>query len=610
MKLNRWLKQPRRDYALIALLLAAFAVDYAFPVASGVLLASAVVGAAPTVWTALRSLARKRVTIDVFNSFALVIAFVLTDAKSAGFIALMLAFARLLDSFTQNRTKRALEELLALKPSRATVERDGRLEEIAVEAVKLDDTVVVESGARAPVDGRVIYGATHVNEASVTGESRPVKKIVGDQVFSGTLVETGVLKIRAKGVGKDSTIERLVALMRAAAKNKSNPERIADKFAAIFLPIVAALGAAVYLITRNATMTAALFLVACADDMAVAIPLAITATLGRAAKRGVIIKGGERIQALARLKTLVLDKTGTLTYGALTVAEANLAPGVDQQRFWEEVASAEKFAEHPVGHAVYRAAAETLQAVPDPEKFETVTGYGITAEVAGARLVIGTAAFLDAKKISHPGASDDDGRSAVMIARNGVYQATIIVADVPRPEASHALRRLKKLGVARIIIFTGDREEAAARTAKSLGIEEYRAGMKPEDKVVELEKLLSDGPVGMIGDGVNDAPVLSRSDVGIAMGGGAAVAVEAADIVILADNLDRLPEMVELSRRSMRVISSDIVIWSVSNLFGFALVLTGVAGPALAAFYNFITDFFPLINSSRLFKSRSMKHEA
>jgi len=604
MKAIRFLKPPLREYILIVLLLSAFGVGLVFPSLGIFLLASAVIAAAPTVISAFRGLAGRRVTIDVFNTFALVIAFVLTDARSAGFITLMLAFARLLDSFTQSRTKRALEELLELKPSKAVVEREGRLEEIAAGAVKMNEIVVVEAGARVPVDGKVVYGATHVNEAPITGESRPVKKIVGDLCFSGTLVETGVLKIRATGVGKDSTIERLVALMRAAAKNKSNPERIADKFAAIFLPIVAALGAIVYLITRNATMTAALFLVACADDMAVAIPLAVTATLGAAAKRGVIVKGGERIGTLSRLKILVLDKTGTLTYGVLTVAEARLAPGVDEKAFWKDIASAEKFAEHPVGHAVYRAAAETLQTVPDPDRFETVTGFGVEASVGGAQMAIGTSSFLDAKKIPHPAAPENDGRSAVMVARDGVYQATIFVVDAPRPEAARALARLKELGVLRIIMFTGDREETAKRTARALGIVEYRAGMKPEDKVAELEKLLSDGPVGMIGDGVNDAPVLSRADVGIAMGGGTYAAIEASDIVILADNLERLPELIELSRRSMRVISSDIAIWSVSNLLGFVLVLTGVAGPALAAFYNFITDFFPLINSSRLFRPR------
>jgi len=609
MKLRRWLKSPQREYALIALLLAAFGVVYFYPAADGALFAVAVAAAAPTVVSAFMSLARKRVTIETFNTFALIVAFVLTDARSAGFITLMLSFARLLDSYTENRTKNALEELLALKPSRATVERNGLLEEIDAEAVQPGDSVVVEAGARVPVDGRVIFGATYVNESSVTGESRPVKKIVGDEAYSGTLIETGVLKIKATGVGKNSTIERLAALMRAAAKNKSNPERIADRFAAVFLPIVAALGAVVYLVTHNAIMTASLFLVACADDMAVAIPLAINATLGAAAKRGIIVKGGKRLQSLARLKILVLDKTGTLTYGALTVAETHLAPGVDEKTFWKSVAVAEKFAEHPVGHAVYRAAAETLQTVPDPDKFETVTGSGVLAETEGATIVIGTAAFLDAKNIKHPAVAGNDGRSVVLVARNGVYQAMIIVADVPRPEAAHALRRLKKLGVGRIVMFTGDREETAARTARSLGITEFCAGMKPENKVAELEKLLGGGPVGMIGDGVNDAPVLSRADVGIAMGGGAAVAVEAADVVILADNLDRLPELIELSRRSMRVISSDIAIWSVSNLFGFALVLTGAAGPALAAFYNLITDFFPLINSSRLFRLRKTNNE-
>lgn len=608
MNIKLWLKSPRREYVLIPLLIVALAVDLALPSAAGLLFGVAVLAALPTVASALVAARRRRITIETFNTFALVIAFAVTDARSAGFITLMLSFAGLLESFTARRTEHALEELLKLKPTQATIERgNSELVEVKVDDVAKDDTVVVRSGARVPVDGLVIFGSTYVNEAPVTGESAPVLKVVGDQVYSGTLVESGVLKVRATGVGKDSTIERMVTLMKDAAENKSKPERIADKFAGVFLPVVGLIGLLTYGVTRNLSMTAALFLVACADDMAVAIPLAVTAALGGAAKRGMLVKGGERLDALANLRTLVLDKTGTVTYGNMSVGACEFAAGVDEPSFWSAVAAAEKFTEHPVGRAVYRMAASKIETVTDPEKFASVAGGGVVASLHGSEIIIGAASLLEAHKISHPPADGD--ASSVFVAKDGVFVCRMSVTDLPRPEAAQALWRLKKLGVKRIVMFTGDRPDAASRVAAALGIDEYRANMKPEDKVVELEKLLGQGPVGMVGDGVNDAPVLARADVGIAMGGGAAVAIEAADVVIMVDDLSRLPELVELSRRSLSVIRSDVFIWAVSNLFGFVLVFTGVAGPALAATYNFVTDFFPLINSTRLFRRRSTKHE-
>ena len=604
MKANIWLESPRREYVIIPLLAATFVIEYLFPSLGWVLLVIAALGALPTIFSALKDVIKFRLTIDVFNGFALVVAFVLTDATSAGFISLMLCFARLLDSFTQARTKKALEALLLLKPDKAIVEVNSVLHEISADEVKLNATVVIEAGGRIPVDGKVIFGATHVNEASVTGESHPVKKIVGDNVYSGTLVESGVLKICATGVGKDSTIDRLVALMRAASDNKSHPEKLADHFAGIFLPIVALLGLITYGITHNAVMTASLFLVACADDMAVAIPLAITAALGAAAKRGVVVKGGERLEALSKLAVLVLDKTGTLTYGVLSVQKAEFVDGLVPEDIWPAIAEAEKFSEHPIGHAIYRKAAHDLSVVPDPIAFQTIAGAGIVAKTTRGEIMIGTEALFKLKSVSYPNIVPSVGLTTVLLARDGKYLGRFLIADEARPEAAKALWRLKELGVKKIVMFTGDRPEAAARVAAAMGIDEYRANMKPEDKLKELEKFMGHGPVGMVGDGVNDAPSLARADVGIAMGGGAAASIEAADVVILVDDLGRLPELIELSRRTLGVIRSDIGIWSVSNLFGFALVLTGAFGPALAAMYNFLTDFFPLINSTRLFRKK------
>jgi P-type Cu+ transporter len=603
MIMSRWLLPPRREYALIAALLAAFVVDFFYPAAYPALFVLAVLAALPTVSVAWAGLRRKKITIEAFNVFALIIAFISTDARSAGFITLMLSSAQLLDYRTSLRTRRALEELLALRPATATLERGKNLVEVPVGEVKVGDTVIVRAGGRIPVDGMVVFGATHVNESSVTGESMPVPKACGDFAYSGTLVESGVLKLRAELVGKDSTIERMAALMKDAGERKSRPERLADRFAAVFLPAVALLGLIVYGVTRNATMTASLFLVACADDMAVAIPLAVTAALGAAAKRGILVKGGERLEMLAKMKVVVLDKTGTLTYGSLAVERLELLPEVETKDFWAGLASAEKFSEHPVGRAVYRLAASKLEAVADPLAFETVVGGGVVAKTADGSWLAGTAKFLADNKITFSPPEIESGLSAVYLARDGQYLGRVVVSDLPRPEAGEALWNLKKIGVERIVMFTGDNEASAARAAASLGITEYHSAMKPEDKLVALQGLLGAGPVGMVGDGVNDAPALSRADVGIAMGGGAAVSLEAADVVIIKDDLGRLPELVTLSRRLLATIKADSVIWAVSNLFGFALVLTGVAGPALAAFYNFATDFLPLANSSRMFRA-------
>jgi len=600
MPLRDLTKPPFSEYVLIALLLLGFVASYVFG-NDRALYAAAGLAALPALAAAARDLYKRKISIDVFNTFALVVAFVLTDARSAGFICLMLASARLLDHFTTDRADRSMRALLALKPTAAEIEHDGVIQKISADDVKVGDLVVVSEGGRAPADGTVVFGATHVDESSLTGESAPVFKTVGDPIFSGTVVVSGAFKIRAEHVGKNSTVSRLVELAAAAAAHKSGPEKLADKFAGIFLPIVVALGAVVFIVTRNATMTAALFLVACADDMSVAVPLAVTAALGAAARRGVIIKGGERLAKVSTVRILVLDKTGTLTYGHLNVSECEIVPGRDEQSFLRQVGAAEKFSEHPAGRAVFRYVSAKIKDVPDPSGYETVAGAGVIATVDREDILVGTREFLSERKVKNLPAKDAV-KFGIWAAAGGAYIGRFCVADTPRPEARQALARMKRLGVARVIMFTGDRPEEAARVALALGIDEYHSLMKPEDKVRELEKLLPEGPVMMVGDGVNDAAVLSRADVGVAMGSGSAAAAEAADAVILVDDLGRLPDLVTLARRAIGVIGSDVWIWAVSNLVGFALVLSGLAGPAGAAFYNFATDFLPVINSTRMFR--------
>lgn len=602
---------PTREYISGAFISGALILSFIFPQGDGILAGVAFIAALPTIIGGLASVRNFKINIDAFNTFAFVASFVAGEARSAAFIALMLTFAHLLDWMTESRTRTAVEELLKLKPAQAFRETGQIIEEIPIDAIQSNDVLLVKTGDRVPADGVVVSGTAMINEASVTGESALIEKVVGDTVISSTLSESGTFRMRAERVGKDSTLERMIALMQEASKHKSKSQKLADRFATIFLPVVAVTGALAYFITHNISVTIALFLVACADDMAVAIPLAMTASLGYAARRGVIIKGGEWLDALSKAEVLILDKTGTLTYGRLALSDVHIEPAISEDRFWHLTAVAEKFSEHPVGKALFREAVKKIGNVPDPDTFRVHKGDGIFARVGDDEVIIGDEHIAADEGI----ALTDDIVKKLFTEREAHHQTTVLVfinkkfaglltvADVPRPEAKESLSALRAAGIKKIVMFTGDNEGVAGKIAASLGLDAFRAGMSPEDKLNGIEEYEKNHRVVMVGDGINDAPALARADVGIAMGdGGTAVAVGAADIVILTDDLSRIAEMVQLGRRTASVITWDMILWFLSNAVGFALVLTGVVGPALAAFYNFITDFIPLINSARLFK--------
>ncbi len=608
------LKAPYRDYLIIAFTLIAITLDFLLPQTQFFLITVAVAGSLETAWNAIESLIERKISIDTFNIFALLVSFATGEIASAAFIVLMLAVASILNWRTASRSQEAIKELLKLKPLTALCEKNGVTKEISAKNIRKGDILIVKSGARIPADGMVIFGNALVNESSVSGESALVQKIPGDIVASGTLNEEGIIKVRAAFVGKDSTLERMIALVREAQKHKSRTQKLADRFAAFFLPFVIVSGALTYYLTRNASMTAALFLIACADDIAVAIPLAMSAAIGRAAKRGVIIKGGQSFDALGKITALVIDKTGTLTYGTLAVQKISIEPHINEEKFWRALAVAEKFSEHPIARAVMHEATKHVKDIPDPAHFTLYKGSGVVAVLGTDEIIVGSERIIEEARIpilqeiknniAHT--KETYGHTTSFLFINNVYAGFIALSDIPRNEAKESVATLKKLGIGRIIMFTGDNSATATRIANQLGIEEFRASMTPEQKLRELEELTKKYIVGMVGDGINDAPSLARAHVGIAMGStGTAVAVESADIVILSDDLSRIPEMVILARSVQSVVRGDIVIWFITNAVGFWFVLSGLAGPALAAFYNFITDFLPPLNSARLFKKKS-----
>lgn len=601
-------------YGVIAFVVGVLFVDQFIQSSEGLLWLGVVIGGLPVFFRAATEILHFRITIDLFNVFALSVALALGEIHSGAFIVLMLAVAALLDHYTESGTTNAVEELLRLKPRTAFRESPhGSVDEIPVAKVRPGDTLIIHSGARVSVDGVIVWGRATLDESSLTGESRSIVRHVGDDVYSGTINVADPVKIRATKVGADSTIERMAALIAVAARSRSRTEKLADTFAQLFLPLVIILAGLTYMY-GGPLMAVALLLVACADDIAVALPLAVHASIGVAAKRGIIVKGGEWFAALDRIDTIVLDKTGTLTYGVFCVQAHKIADRVDPARFWEFVAAAEKLSEHPIGRAI---AAEALRRSPragEPHSLSVLPGAGISAVYKHGTVHIGNTKLAEGEGFTIPPDASALERTlgtegvgtVVFVFINKEYAGLIGVADKPRTEAQNALRAIRSLGITRIIMLTGDGESAAKDVADALGITEWTSGVTPEAKLDLLDQLADKGRhVAMVGDGINDAPALARADVGIAMGGiGTAVAVEAANVIILSDDLSRIPEVIRIARRTMSVARADMWIWFVTNMGGFALVWMGIFGPVLAAAYNLATDFLPILNSFRLFLMR------
>lgn len=595
----------RREIVLAVLLAVVLLAGFAWREASWypfLLVAASVLAFLPTLREAVAGVARRTVNIELFNGLAVIASLALGEWFSAAFIALMLTAARMLGAVTSARSRRALEELMALRPTSLAVERAGVIETIAPGELRPDDVVVVREGETVPVDGEVVGGEAVVSEAPVTGESRPVLKVRGAEVLSPSLILSGAVRVRPVRVGADTTLERIIRLVTEAQAAKTPVLRLADRFAAYFLPATVALAVGAYFVTGRAEASIAVLVVVCADDIAVSIPLAFLAAVGVAARAGVIVNGGAALERLGRVTSVFFDKTGTLTFGRPRVESCDLAPGIAEDEFWLAVGSVEKYSKHPFAAALLDEVASRRLVPLDPERFETVPGRGVVALAGGAECLAGNRVFLEERGVAGLPAADGHVEDW-HFARAGQFLGRVAITDQPRPEARRALERLRALGVHRVVMLTGDSAEAAAPVVAALGIGEVRARLLPDEKLKVISEARAAGEVtAMVGDGINDAPALAAADVGIAMGrGGTAVAVETAQVVIMRDELLAIPEAIGLARATRRVVVGDFVIWGVTNVVGLALVFTGVFGPAAAAFYNFATDFLPVFNSARLF---------
>jgi len=565
----------------------------------------------PVLISAGRALLNRRLTIDLLASIALIFSLLNQEWHSAVFISLMLVCARLFARYTEDQAKNSIKSLLKLRPTRVHLKIDGKVVEAPIEKVKAGDLVLVNAGERVPVDGIIIEGRGEIDQSSLTGESLPQTKSVGEQLFSSSLSLGGDFVMEATKVGRDTTFSKILDLVEKSQNAKAPIASVADKFVNWYILLIIIASGIIYFFTRNLTFILSVLLVTCADDVAIAIPLAFSAAIGTAAKWGAIIKGGKFLEGLNNCKIVVLDKTGTITEGKLRIENEEVFNGFREQEFLSLLLATVSVSNHPTAKTIIDfAKSKNIEPAQISDVYEE-SGYGIGAKTGNLPLYAGRPGFLESKKIVFSKQEiqvfereKDLGRSVIALSRGQDVLGFVSLSDSIRPNALHVMREFRQRGIKRIAILTGDNEKVAKNVADKVEISEFWANLLPQDKIDFLKEIINPGfKVMMIGDGVNDAPALMLADIGVAMGAiGSEAAIESADIVLMKDDLGTIPHLFDLGRYTAKVVRQDILIWGLSNLVGLSLVFAGVLNPLGAAAFNFATDFLPLINSLKLFR--------
>ena len=565
------------------------------------------IGGWPIFKEALENLLAKRMTMELSMSIAIIAAAAISEFFTALVITLFVLIAEVLEGMTVSRGRRAIRELLDFLPRAVSVRRAGIVAEVDTDALAVGDAVLVNPGGRIPVDGTVIAGHSFVDQARITGESMPLEKIAGAPVFAGSINQSGALEIRAERIGRDTSYGKIIEAVEQAERSRAPVQRLADRLAGYL--VYFALGAAVltYLLTRDIRSTISVVIVAGACGIAAGTPLAILGAIGRAARAGAIIKGGLFLEQLGQVNTVVLDKTGTLTYGQPQVRAVVPVGGAEAVGLLDTAASAELRSEHPLGKTIVAHARALGRTLKEPERFGYTPGRGIDAVLDGELVLVGSLALLRDHNITVP--AEVRGRhpeaSEVFVARGGRVLGAIVVADTVRPEALDAVKAIHSMGI-KTILLTGDAQAVAEVIARDLGISEVVADLLPEDKRMRVKGLVAQGRiVAMVGDGINDAPALIEAQVGVAMGSGTDVARESADVVLLGNDLLKFAETLSIARRTRRIIWANFAGTLGVDAIGIGLAAFGFLNPLLAAFIHVASELAFILNSARLLPSRS-----
>jgi Cd2+/Zn2+-exporting ATPase/Cu+-exporting ATPase len=601
----------RMGITLVLIALSWFKLDYRlYPLPWAALLALLIAGY-PLARRSYFTLRAKVIDADVFMFMGVAAAAVIGEYLSAAVIAFFMLIAEFLEEFTSERARRAIRELIETAPPQARVRRDNQEIEVPVEAVLLGETVVVRSGERIPADGTVTWGRASVNQAPITGESLPLDKEEGHRVYAGTINLNGLLHIKVERVGADTTISRIIRLVEEAQAHKAPIQRIADKFAAWFTPAIMGIAFLTYLISGQLVYAITVVVIACPCTVALATPLAVVAAIGKGSRRGILFKGGAYLELLGKVDTVVLDKTGTLTLGQPQVTEILNFDSHNRREILMLAALAERHSEHPLAKAILRRAEEEGITIPEPDRYRVIPGQGVIAHRQTEDIVLGTAKFLQHQDIvlkaevcTLVNRKEEEGHTALWLAHNGEFCGVILVADVLRERSRKAVKELRRMGISRVLMLTGDNAPTANAVAAQLGLEEVYAQMMPEDKVGKIQELIAQGRiVAMVGDGINDAPALAQAHVGIAMGALAAqAAIEAADVALMTEDISHLPEAIRLGRKTFGTIRQNLTVGIIFNVVGVTLAAFGLISPMGAAVAHVLPDVLVFINSARLLR--------
>lgn len=611
-----------------------------WPVWLGVIL----IGGYPVFRNVLRAALNRQVIAHTLMTVGVLAAVLVGEWATAAVVVFLMRAGNFAERFTTEQARRAVKDLTAIVPQMARVWRQGSEVEVPANQVLVGETVIVRPGEKIPVDGEVVDGQATVDQAAITGELLPVEVGPGAKVFAATLARMGSLRLRTTHIGPDTTFGRVIKLVEEAETHRADVQRVADKFSAFYLPVVSGVALLTFIIRRDPLSTAAVLVVACSCSFALATPIAMLASIGAGAKRGILIKGGKYLEALSRADVVLIDKTGTLTLGQPHITDIIVA-GVEptvvngetltpaQSALLQLAASAERYSEHPLAEAVRLAARQHELALEQPQEFEIIPGMGVQARIDGAGIIVGNRRMLEQLTDREPqfqkpltGEAVDvpdrlsetatrlesQGKTILFLARDGVLEGLLAAADTLRPEVPEAIRLLRKLGIRDIELLTGDNPQTAEATINGANGESplegirFRANLLPEDKIAVVKSYQSKGrTVVMVGDGVNDAPALAQADIGIAMGAaGTDIAIEAAHVALMRDDWSLVPEVLSIARHTMAVVRLNIAFTAVYNLLGLSLASLGFLPPILAAAAQSIPDLGILANSSRLLRQK------
>jgi len=571
---------------------------------------------APIVVHAIVSLIRGHSHMDELAALGIVAAFATGEYVAAGLIGFFMLLSELVETRTALGARASIESLIKLTPTQANLlAKDGSEREVKVSALKAGDQIRVRPGDNIPADGEVDSGLSSVNEATITGESLPVDKVPGMQVFAGTNNLTGVLDIRVTKAGQDTTLGKVQSLILQAEHTKIPIMRIIDRYIKWYVPTVLMIAAIVLFFTRNIDQAITILVISCPCAIILATPTAMVAAISAAARLGVLVKNVADLEIAGKMTALVFDKTGTVTTGRLYVTKLTPAEGVEPAELLAEAAAAEQMSKHPAARALREVAKEANLTLATAEGFQETPGKGVTATVNGATIRVGRDTFLQENKIdphavSDPALHEEQGFSTLYVGKDSRCIGWIGLQDKTRPEAQEAVKELVDIGIKRVTMLTGDRNEVANRVAGELGCTDFRAHCLPQDKLAIVEQIKADGhTVVVVGDGINDAPALAAGDLGIAMGAaGSDVAINSASIALMNDDLRRIPFLVEVSRKTRRVINQNLG-------FGVGFIILGISlskfvPPGVAAFLHFASSLVVVFNSARLVRQgEELDHE-